>query len=236
MNSTGTLLDVDPARQWEWHETFRDMSRNQYRTTYTDMSHGRETFVRSDYPSGYGGHIPSMRFDVLFRNTAFDRNQVLKRSDPGRDAHPSFKDQLQGIPTFCAKPQGAKKNPNFKVVTCHDGTTSTVMPPWGIVRPVVAPPGFRNVPSTMTRARSMPNVLGSSLPRPNKVAQNVGASMAASKPSKVANGEETMAYPTDAYPESPLKRTVSMANKEAAMQVMPSEQQMLLEEVMYDQR
>lgn len=65
---------------------------------HQDMSHGRETYARSflvarriranllwlilspfptfdagDYPAGYGGHIPSIRFDVLHRNTAFDR-------------------------------------------------------------------------------------------------------------------------------------------------------------------
>merc|ERR1712039_516394 len=105
----------------------------------------------------------------------------------------------------------------------------------GIVRPVIEPPGFRNVPATMTRARSMPSITGS-LPRSNKAAQSVGASMAARPTKVVANGEDTMAFPADAYPESPLKRTVSMANKEAAMQVMPSEQEMLMEEVMNDQR
>jgi hypothetical protein len=234
-SSTGGLLDVDPAKQWEWHEAYRDSFRNQYRTTYTDMSHGRETYARSDYPSGYGGHIPSLRFDVLFRNTAFDRNQVLKRSDPSRDAHPSFKDQLEGVPTFCAKPQGAKKNPSYKVVP-HDGTTTNIRAPWGVLKPVVALPNFRNVPSTMTRARSMPSITGSSgrLDRPNRAAQNVAVSMATPKNQSAVPDETLAMQATNNYSgnSDPLKHTVSMANQAAQRQVMPSEQQMLMEEVM----
>ena len=36
-------------------------------------------------PSGFGGHVPSVRHDILFRNTAFDRAQVALRNDPNRD-------------------------------------------------------------------------------------------------------------------------------------------------------
>jgi len=230
-SSTGSLMDVDPSRQWQWHEAHRDAYRNQYRTSYTDMSHGRETSVKSDYPSGYGGHIPTLRFDVLFRNTAFDRNTVLKRSDPSRDAHPSFKDQLSGIPTFCAKPQGAKKNPSFKVVT-HDGSTNPLAP-WGTLRPVVHVPSFRNVPATMTRARSMPSIVADKgSQRQNRAApQDMGAFMAAAK-SEPAPAEPPARYAQS--PGGPLKDTVFKANTDARNQVMPSEQEMLMEEVGWD--
>merc|ERR1719215_1424403 len=93
------LEPKDPSKQFEWHEAYRDMVKNMYRTTYTDASHFRETNVKSDYPVGYGGHIPNVRHDVLHRNTQFDRNRHMQRLDPSRDAHPSFVDQLSGIPT-----------------------------------------------------------------------------------------------------------------------------------------
>lgn len=222
-SATGSgLLDVDPARQWDWHEAHRDIARNQYRTSYTDMSHGKETYVKSDYPAGYGGHIPNMRFDILFRNTAFDRNQVLKRNDPGRDAHPSFKDQISGIPTWCSKPQGATKHPSYGVVA-HDGSTRPLAP-WGVVRPVREPPTHRNVPATLARARSSPM-----LERSNQAAQSAGASMTRS----ASQAADTMPAP-DGSPTGfdRVKRTVSMANQEARQQQMPSEHEMLMEEMM----
>lgn len=231
-------MDVDPSRQWQWHEAHRDAYRNQYRTTYTDMSHGRETSVKSEYPSGYGGHIPTLRFDVLFRNTAFDRNIVLKRNDPSRDAHPSFKDQLSGIPTFCSKPQGAKKNPSFKVVN-HDGSTNPLAP-WGVLRPVQQVPSFRNCPATMTRARSLPSIVADKgAQRQNRAApapQDMGAFIAAAKSEpKNAPTAQLVELDRDARsPSAPLKDTVFKANTDARNQVMPSEQEMLMEEVGWD--
>lgn len=155
LTSNRELLDADVATQWDWHEAHRDVARNQYRTSYTDMSHGREVSLKSDYPSGYAGHIPNVRHDILFRNTAFDRSTALMKQDPSRDAHPSFKDQIQGIPTWCSKPQGAKKNPTYKALP-HKDSTGTVRPPWGVVKPVIAVPTHRTLPSTLLRARSDP--------------------------------------------------------------------------------
>lgn len=221
---SGGLLDVDPARQWDWHEAHRDVARNQYRTSYTDMSHGKETYVKSDYPAGYAGHIPNVRFDILFRNTAFDREQVLRRSDPSRDAHPSFKDQIAGIPTWCAKPQGATKHPSYGVVM-HDGSTRPLAP-WAVVRPVRDPPGHRNVPATLTRMRSLP-ALSKGDDRANLAAQSAGASMARS----MSQADYTQAQGQGLSP-SGMKHTVSMANQEARQQRMPSEQEMLMEEMM----
>lgn len=216
--SQSGLLEVDPSRQWEWHEAHRDMAKNQYRTSYTDMIHAKETCLKSDFPSGYGGHIPNMRFDMMFRNTAFDRNLVLRRNDPSRDAHPSFKDHIAGVPTVCAKPQGAKKNPTFKVVP-HDGTTSTPIAPWAVLTPVRPVPTFRNVPTTLQRARSHP-CLGNTGQRGSPAARSVGVAMAAT--------------PNPGSPSSPKDRVgfaVSMANQDAKTGRCMSEHEMLMEEV-----
>jgi len=226
----------DVNTQWDWHESYRDMTRNQYRTTYADMVHFKEVNVKSDYPSGYGGHIPLVRHDILFRNTAFDRQQALRRNDPSRDAHPSFKDQIAGIPTWCAKPQGAKKNPSWGVIQ-HDGTTTNLISPWAVVRPVKPVPSFRNVPTTLTRTRSLPG-LGAS--RVNQAAVTAGT--AAVNASTTASPGPLFAEQAQDVPmveQSPLadggadrlKRSVSIANAQSSQQRMPSEQEMLMEEV-----
>jgi len=236
MSNMSQLLDVDPSKQWDWHEAHRDMSRNMYRTSYTDASHFKEVNVKSDFPSGYGGHIPSIRHDILHRNTAFDRQQALKRNDPSRDAHPSFKDHIAGIPTWCAKPQGAKKNPSYGVVP-HDGTTTNLVSPWAVVRPVNKVPSYRNVPATLARHRSMPQMGGQSPMyatggRVNQAALGVGAAVA------IPTGAVSMGQVQDATPgPSPggvsdrLKRSVSIANAQSNDQRMPSEAEMLMGEV-----
>eukprot|EP00930_Biecheleria_cincta_P033146 TRINITY_DN22960_c0_g1_i1.p1 TRINITY_DN22960_c0_g1~~TRINITY_DN22960_c0_g1_i1.p1 ORF type:complete len:195 (+),score=18.58 TRINITY_DN22960_c0_g1_i1:81-587(+) len=146
----------DPAKQWEWHEAYRDQAKNMYRTSYSDMTHGREVAVKSDFPAGYGGHVPSMRFDLLFRNTRQDRDMLLRRADPSRDAMPSFKQQLEGVPSYTKIPRGAKHNPTYKTIP-HDGTTSWVTPPYAVTLPPRDPLSFRTTPPTLSRmSRSSP--------------------------------------------------------------------------------
>jgi len=203
--------------------------KNQYRTSYTDMVHFKEVNVKSDYPSGYGGHIPCIRHDVLHRNTAFDRNQVLKRNDPSRDAHPSFRDQLAGIPTFCAKPQGARKNPTYGVVP-HDGTTTNLISPWAVVKPVVPVPSYRNVPTTLSRARSLPQIGGG---RVNQAAKSAGAA-ALTSPANASSPQLMQQLPPEPAPTPAadrLTRQVNIANAQSTQQRMPSEQEMLMGEV-----
>lgn len=222
------LIDVDPAKQWEWHETYRDMAKNQYRTSYTDMVHFKEVNVKSDYPSGYGGHIPSIRHDVLHRNSAFDRGQVLRRNDPSRDAHPSFANQIAGIPTYCAKPQGAKKNPTWGVIP-HDGTTTNLIAPWAVATPVRTVPSHRSVPTTLARARSLTSL------------QTAGAAVA-SPPARSASSAQLQTQMPEPSPmgrtpggaSDRLKRQVNIANAQSSQQRMPSEQEMLMTE-MYGQ-
>lgn len=221
-------MEVNPANQWEWHEAYRDMAKNQYRTSYTDMVHFKEVNVKTDYPSGYGGHIPCVRHDILHRNTAFDRQQVLRRNDPSRDAHPSFRDQIAGIPTFCARPQGARKNPTLGVVP-HDGTTTNIIAPWAIVKSVVPVPSHRNVPATLHRARSSPQIGG----RVNQAAVSAGAAaLAAPAPANVASSPQLAEMSrTPGGASDRLKRQVNMANAQSSQQRMPSEQEMLMGEV-----
>jgi len=236
LNQTGNsqLLDVDPSTQWQWHEAHRDQAKNMYRTSYTDMTHGREVTVKSDYPIGYGGHVRSTRFEVLHRNTQFDRDMVLKSHDPSRDAHPSFKDQKCGVPTLCTKPCGAKKNPTWKVVPT-DGTTAPLAP-WACLRPLQPLPTHRTVPTTLKRTRSMPNQFGSSSGFMGNTAGQRSA-LAGSGAAIAAPGMG--ASPSAPYlatsPTNRVMDTVSMANQEAMNLKDFTEREMLNQEMFNNQ-
>lgn len=207
---TSHLVNRDPAKQWEWHECYRDSMKNMYRTTYSDMSMSREVNVKSDFPSGYGGHVPSVKHDILFRNTEFDRTADLRKYDPGRDAFPSFEDQLTGIPTATRFPQGAKKFPSVGVVP-HDGTTTMLIAPWGTQTTQVSPLNFRTTPPTMT-------------PRSNRAAQSAAARLLGSQQLEhVANRSIRTG--------DSLRKTTEFANAVAHQGLMPSETQILAEEV-----
>eukprot|EP00929_Paragymnodinium_shiwhaense_P007559 TRINITY_DN111475_c0_g1_i1.p1 TRINITY_DN111475_c0_g1~~TRINITY_DN111475_c0_g1_i1.p1 ORF type:complete len:192 (-),score=27.71 TRINITY_DN111475_c0_g1_i1:180-755(-) len=157
------LKTGDPERQYDWHETFRDNMSNIYRTSYQDMVHGREVSVKNDLPAGYGGHIPSLRHDMLFRNTAFDRRLDSLNMDVTRDTLPSFLEQKHGIPAYTAFPRGRHLPPTAGTVP-----NVSVKPPWALTLPLREPPTFRTVPNS---AR-LPN--GSVTPRLNTAAKTVG--------------------------------------------------------------
>mmetsp|Transcript_48388 Transcript_48388/g.139164 ORF Transcript_48388/g.139164 Transcript_48388/m.139164 type:complete len:210 (+) Transcript_48388:62-691(+) len=204
----------DPANQWEWHEAHRDLAKNMYRTSYSDMAHGRETYVRSDYPAGYGGHIPSVRFDLFHRNTALDRQIALRRSDPSRDAHPSFQMQLDGLPSVTAFPCGAKKNPTLGVVP-HSGSTTNPRPPWGILTGKLPMLNQRAMPQTLRRNASAPTLA------------SAGAQLAvASSP------QRRQGFAQESPTAAQFRSTVEMANSEANRGFMPTEAEMLAAERM----
>lgn len=231
------VLCGDPGEQWEWHEAYRDQAKNMYRTSYMDASHNREVHVKSDMPSGYGGHIQSLRHDVLHRNTAFDRNNMLARQDPSRDALPSFVDHIAGIPTATQYPQGAKKRPTFGVIP-HNGKTTMPRVPWGQqVAYHRDPLNHRFTPPTMTRVQSSP-ILSSQ--RMNTAAMNAGALVASG--GSAANGSADLSpHPgEDVTPPSmpkvsptsaQLRRTVTTANETAMRGRMPSESEVLAEQM-----
>lgn len=156
------LIAGDPARQWEWHEAHRDLAKNMYRTSYADASHFRECHVKSDFPSGYGGHIPSLRHDILHRNTQLDRDMLTRKVDPSRDTHPSFAHQITGVPS-CPNPRGSKTAPSYKVVR-HSGSTTDPKPPYGLSTNW-SRQGLnqRTVPPTMKRSYSAPQVAGAAI-------------------------------------------------------------------------
>mmetsp|Transcript_68436 Transcript_68436/g.198457 ORF Transcript_68436/g.198457 Transcript_68436/m.198457 type:complete len:209 (+) Transcript_68436:90-716(+) len=143
-------LAGEPEDQFDWHESFRDSMKNMYRTSYTDMSLGREVAVRGDLPSGYGGHIPSVRHDVLFRNTAFHRDMEVRREDPKRDAFPGFELQQAGVPTHTLRPQGAHRFPTLGTIP-HNSTTTMPKPPWGVATSKAQPLNHRATPLTTPR-------------------------------------------------------------------------------------
>lgn len=171
LNRTG-----DPSTQKEWHSTYRDMVDNMYRTSYQDMIHGREVSVKNDYPAGYGGHVPTLRHDVLFRNTEFDRMRLSLRKDQGRDVFPSFAEQNMGIPSYTKFPRGVNQAP-----TAGCGPDVLVKPPWALTLTLREPPTFRTSPpasARMNSARGMqrPSTtpLGSARSRVNQAAMQAG--------------------------------------------------------------
>merc|ERR1740121_1088095 len=101
-----------------------------YRTTYADMSNGREVCVKSDFPSGYGGNIPRLKHNVLFTNTKFDRDLEVRRTTP-RDAFPSFEPNINGFPGTTNFPKGPQNAPTHKT-THHNGTTTMPKFPWAV--------------------------------------------------------------------------------------------------------
>eukprot|EP00746_Dinoflagellata_sp_MGD_P162769 gnl/MRDRNA2_/MRDRNA2_90477_c0_seq1.p1 gnl/MRDRNA2_/MRDRNA2_90477_c0~~gnl/MRDRNA2_/MRDRNA2_90477_c0_seq1.p1 ORF type:complete len:188 (+),score=26.01 gnl/MRDRNA2_/MRDRNA2_90477_c0_seq1:98-661(+) len=141
----------NPNTQHQWHETFRDTVKNMYRSSYADMVHGREVSVGSDLPSGYGGHCPSLRHDILFRNTGFDRRKEEMKMNFSRDAFPAFEGQIQGVPTYCTNPRGAKKVPTAGTIPA-----SRCKPPWAVTLPLQEPPTIRtSVPILKSRSGAM---------------------------------------------------------------------------------
>lgn len=180
---------ADPEDQFGWHAAFRDAAKNQYRTSYLDMSHGREVCVKTDFPSGYGGHIPAVRHDILFRNTVFNEEISRRRYDIARDAFPAFTNQILGVPTSTSSPQGAKNVPTYGIIP-HDGTTTMLKPPWSILTSKNQPLNHRTTPQTTPRSggvcatprrESGSGLSNCTTPRPgsegrvNEVAMQVGA-------------------------------------------------------------
>lgn len=136
------LTTGDMATQKEWHMAFRDLSNNMYRTSYQDMIHGKEITVKSDMPSGYGGHIPSLRHDVLFKNTDFDRMRTSLKSSSGRDTLPSFEEQTMGLPSMTPNPRGRPRPPTAGTIPVFSNSPF-LKPPWALTGHLTEPLSFR---------------------------------------------------------------------------------------------
>ena len=77
----------------------------------------RESAVKSDFPTGYGGNIPCMRHEVIHRNTSFEkvfghhRDSQVATSDyqQPRFKFPDFAGVKQGTPIFTRNPRVPSK-------------------------------------------------------------------------------------------------------------------------------
>eukprot|EP00928_Gymnodinium_smaydae_P007307 TRINITY_DN12646_c1_g2_i1.p1 TRINITY_DN12646_c1_g2~~TRINITY_DN12646_c1_g2_i1.p1 ORF type:complete len:176 (+),score=27.41 TRINITY_DN12646_c1_g2_i1:85-612(+) len=88
-------IDFKDAEEQQWRGVQRDLKKNMYRTAYKDMANNGEICVKSDFPVGYGGHVPSVRFDLLHRNTQLDRDAALRQLDPFHDSLPFWAPKLE---------------------------------------------------------------------------------------------------------------------------------------------
>lgn len=148
------LTTGDLGTQKDWHNSYKDLANNMYRTSYQDMIHGREIAVKSDMPSGYGGHIPSLRHDVLFKNTEFDRMRGSLKSDHGRDTMPSFQEQNLGLPAMTPNPRGRPRPPTAGTIPTY---SHYVKPPWALTTHLQEPLTFRTSMSRGGQSSKAPN-------------------------------------------------------------------------------
>jgi len=138
-------LKGDLSRQWEWHEAFRDANKNMYRTTYQDTIHTREVSVKSQFPSGYGGHDATVKHDLLYKNTGSYKTVVETQAlDPNRDTFPCFTPQKHGMPTYEKADAGA--TPTYGTLP-----DINVLPPWAVQPPVCVVPSHKTVPNMDVR-------------------------------------------------------------------------------------
>ncbi|KAF4727235.1 hypothetical protein FOZ63_019014, partial [Perkinsus olseni] len=132
-----------------------------------DMVNLREVAVRSDFPSGYAGHVPTLKHDLLFKNTKlwqdfqheFDRKDVdpvgvsctedAKTEIKVTDRLPAFGGQKAGVPQFCQNPRGANKIPR-EVFQKINGALAVkgggIKAPYATTPPVRKSPSYRDVP------------------------------------------------------------------------------------------
>lgn len=136
-------LKGDLSGQWHWHGAFRDSNKNMFRTTYSDTIHGREVAVKSDFPSGYGGHVACVAHDVLFKNTEVHEKLQKQAVDPQRDCFPSFMQQKVGA--------GSENKAKEETPTYGSLPDVRVQPPWAITPAVRSMPSYRMIPNMEIR-------------------------------------------------------------------------------------
>lgn len=129
------------------HFAFHDRQANMYRTSYSDMTKGNETAVMSNYPSGYGGHVPTLKHDVLFVNMEFHKTLDDRNGHPDRDAFPHFGHQIAGNPVYTENPRGARTAET--ALTTHPATMKDT--PWAVQLHLNPAPSHRTSPRTIVR-------------------------------------------------------------------------------------
>lgn len=174
--------------------------------------------------------MPSVRHDIAFRNTAFDREQWQKKNHPARDKHPSFEEQIAGVPCHTSNPMGARRRPTYGTIP-HDGTTSMPRCPWAVATTRREPLTHRMPPPTMchpdfqppqplsargVRSHELKNFNTPRGTRTNAAARAAGSMLAADATPRAMvasdatpSAEDTMGVGSNgALPDAPLARGV----------------------------
>ncbi|OEH74055.1 hypothetical protein cyc_06056 [Cyclospora cayetanensis] len=105
----------------------RQKDPNMYRTSYNDMCKGLEVCVKSDFPSGYGGHVPTVRHQVLFRDSPEALAIAARAKDPTRDSFGDFAANINGIPYLTKNAKKKTEGPSAGYFP-----PTLVQPPWAI--------------------------------------------------------------------------------------------------------
>ncbi|CDJ45041.1 hypothetical protein ETH_00007000, partial [Eimeria tenella] len=92
---------------------------NMYRTSYNDMCQGREVSVQSDFPSGYGGHVPVVGHQLLFKNCKEVLEIKKREKDPSRDSFGGFEANKMGYPYLTKGAKGPPGAPQGRTLLEH---------------------------------------------------------------------------------------------------------------------
>ncbi|KAL8432830.1 hypothetical protein ACSSS7_004330 [Eimeria intestinalis] len=124
------MASPQPQRFQEVDKRGRFKDPNMYRTSYHDMCLGLEVCVKSDYPSGYGGHIPTLHHQLLFSNCPEAQQLRARASDPNRDSFGTFEANLTGVPYLTKHAKVKAEGPRAGFFP-----RTLVLPPWAIDYP-----------------------------------------------------------------------------------------------------
>ena len=127
--------------RYQWQQSFRDDVKNMYRTNYHDFTNLDPVALQSDFPAGYGGNKPSIRHEVLHRNTAFEHTYGHMRdgrlASAARYHFPDFTASKEGTPIYTLNPR--IPNPQFEFctalggsLTAEDQISTFKKAPWGL--------------------------------------------------------------------------------------------------------
>jgi len=126
--------------QLRWHRTYWDEVTNKYRSSTRDMMQGKEVVVKNDYPCGYQGNAPSVKFDMLYRNTQFDVVQKEREMDPMRNAYPisEYHKVKTRMDPIYSKDEVPDTCPTLKTIPQVEGPLggpALMKAPWGMFGP-----------------------------------------------------------------------------------------------------
>lgn len=111
----------------EFDERGRLKDPNMYRTSYHDMCLGLEVCVKSDFPSGYGGHVPTLRHQILFKNSPEAKELEARKADVTRDSFGGFDANIKGIPYLTKNAKRKAEGPSAGYFP-----PILVRPPWAV--------------------------------------------------------------------------------------------------------